>query len=296
MRKFQVLVDGTSDLQKDLRDAYMIDDCKMSFSLCDKEYKTALDWGNISPEEYYTLMEQGNRVVTGLVAIPEFESKFRKYLDQGLDVLYVACSSKLSGSVNTGRLVANELIKEYPDRKIVCFDSLRSNYAQGIMGMDAAKMALEGKNIDEAVAYLEEYRLNYQVHGTVATLVYLKRNGRIKATKAFFGNLLGVKPLILSDAKGYNYAYKKVKGRKTSLDELVAIIKERVFNPENATVFVEHAICPEDAEYVASQIRDYVKEVRVLPLGPIIGSVVGPKSVTVSFFGQKVDIATPEEE
>lgn len=295
MRKFQVLVDGTSDLQKEFRDAYMVDDCKMTFTLCDKNYETDLDWGNIAPEEYYGAMEAGNRVVTGLVSFPEFESKFTKYLEQGLDILYVACSSKLSGSVNTGRLVAEELLQKYPDRKIVCYDSLRSNYAQGLMGIDVAKMALEGKSIEEAVAYLDENRLCYQVHGTVASLKYLKLSGRIKATKAFFGNLFGVKPIILSDAKGYNYAYKKVKGRKASLDDLVAVTKERIFNPSESIVFVEHACALEDAEYVASQLRGFAKEVRISTLGPIIGSVIGPGSVTVNFFGHKVEIFTPEE-
>lgn len=295
MKKFQVLVDSTSDVEKKYRDELELDYCKMSYTQKDVNYEADVDWGNINPHDYYQAMSEGHRAITGLVSIPEFEKKFRHYLDKGLDVLYIACSSKLSGSITTGRLVAEDLAKEYPERKIICFDSLRSNYAQGIMGMDAAKMALEGKTIEETVEYFEEHRLNYQVHATVSTLKFLKLAGRIKAGASFFGNLLGVKPIIASDAKGYNYAYKKVKGRKTSLDELVQIVKDRMIDPQNSVLFIEHADALEDAEYIANALKDHVKNINITFLGPIIGSTIGPGAITINFYGKKVDFATEEE-
>lgn len=296
MKTFQVLLDSTSDVEKKFRDELELDYCRMSFTLDDDNYIADLDWSEITPHDFYEAMIEGKRSITGLVPIPEFEKRFRMYLDKGLDVLYIACSSKLSGSIQAAQLVAEELSKEYPDRKIVCFDSLRSNYAQGIMGMDAAKLGLEGKNIDEVVEYLQQHRLNYQVHATVSTLKYLKLAGRIKATSAFFGNLLGVKPIIVSDSKGHNYAYKKVKGKKTSYDELIQIVKDRMFDPQNSKLFIEHADCLEDAMYFADALKDYVKEINVSMLGPIIGTAIGPGSITLNFFGKEVDFSIEDEE
>lgn len=211
-----------------------------------------------------------------------------------MDILFISCSSRLSGTLNNAKLVASELLQEFPERKIICFDSLRSNYAEGLMALDAAKMALEGKEMDETLKYLEENCLNYQVYATVETLNFLKLAGRVKATTAFFGNLLGVKPMIVSDALGNNYAFKKVKGRKNSLMELAKIIKDRVINPENATVFIEHADALEDAKFISSQIEGTVKDVRISYVGPMIGATVGPGSITISFYGEKVDIANKE--
>ena len=96
--------------------------------------------------------------------------------------------------------------------------------------------------------------------------------------------------------KGNNYGFKKVKGRKTSLDELVEQVKARLENNSEATVYVEHADCMKDAEYVASNIKSKTncKEVHISLLGPIIGASCGPDTITVNFYGKKMDIVGEE--
>lgn len=290
MKKFYVLADSTCDCEKKFRDRYDFDYCPMVFTIDSKTYKANLDWTELKADDYYGLMRKGKRSVTGLVSAAVFEEKFTEYLEKGFDVLYIACSSRLSGSLNNAKIVAAELKDKYPDRKIVCFDSLRSNYAQGMMALDAAKMANSGMDIEECVKKLTDERLNYITICTAGSLTWLKQAGRVKAGAAFFGNLIGVKPMILADAVGQNYAFKKVKGRKASLDELVTEVSNRILNPEQATVFVEHANCIEDAKYVGSQIKDKlkVKEVNVSNIGPIVGATVGPDTITVNFYGKTV--------
>jgi DegV family protein with EDD domain len=294
MKKFQVFTDSTADVVKANRDKFELDYLKMVFTIEDKEYDADLDWQGISAEEYYNKMRQHNRSITGLVKTTEFEEKFTKALEAGLDILYVSCSSRLSGSCNNGNLIAKELLEKYPDRKIVCLDSLRSCYSEGMIALDGAKMALEGKSLEETVAYLEENKLKYQTYVTVDSLNWLKQAGRVKASTAFFGNLFGVKPVILSDAAGNNYAYKKMKGRKSSLDELVATVAARIENPAQATVYVEHSDCLNDAEYVANSIKEKVapKSVEISYVGPIIGASIGPGSIGVSFYGEKVTVVS----
>ncbi len=296
MKKFQVLTDSTADVEKIYREQYDLDYLKMVFRLGDKEYDADVDWSEISAKEYYDLMRKGNRFITGLVKTEEFESKFKKYLEMGLDILYIACSSKLSGSVGNGKVVAEELMEKYSDRKIICLDSLRSTYGEGQIAIAAAKMANEGMELEEAAKIIEEDKLKYQIFCTVGSLEWLKKAGRVKASAAFFGNLFGVKPIIIADAKGNNYAYKKVKGRKTALDDIIASVKERIIDPENATVYVEHADCLKDAEYVINSLKEQVnpKNIVLGNVGPIIGATTGPDTIVVSFYGEKVTIIGEE--
>lgn len=296
MRKFQVLTDSTSDLQKEFRDKLNIDYINMVYTINGVTYDADLDWNNLSPTDYYNMMREGARSITGLIKTIDTEMKFEEALKQGLDVLYIACSSALSGSVNAAKITASELLEKYPERKIVCFDSLRSNYAEGLIAYDAAVMANSGMELDEVVKVLEETKLNYHTIATVETLDYLKKAGRIKASKAFFGNLMGVKPIILADANGNNYSFKKIKGRKASLDDIVNYVKENITNPCEKIVFVEHADCIKEAEYVKNQIEKLVnpKEVRISVLGPIIGATVGPGTITINFNGNKVTMASGE--
>jgi len=296
MKTVQIFTDSTSDVVKKFREENELDYVRMVFTFAGKNYDADLDWADISPAEFYGMMRQGQRAITGQVQSQEIETRFESALEKGLDVLYIACSSKLSQSVNMAKTFSEDLAKKYPDRKIVCYDSLRSNYAEGLMAINAAKMALDGKSIDEIVKCLDETKLKYQTFATVGSLEWLKKAGRVKAGAAFFGNLFSVKPIIVGDKIGNNYAFKKVKGRKTSLDELVNIIAERVENPEQSYLFIENADCEKDAEYVKAEISKKVnfKEIFISSIGPIVGSTVGPDSITVNFYGKEVEIAGEE--
>lgn len=296
MKQFQIFTDSTSDLEKKYREELEVDYLKMVFTINDKEHDADLDWTEIKPEDYYGLMRNGKRSITGLVKNSEVEEKFTKAFENGLDVLYIACSSKLSGSVNSAKIIADELLAKYPDRRIVCYDSLRSCYGEGLMAIEAAKQANMGKSLDEVINYLDEYKLNFQSYATVATLDWLKKAGRVKASTAFFGNLFSVKPIIVSDKCGNNYGYKKTKGRKASLDELVNSVVTRITEPYGK-VMIEHADCLKDALYIRDQImalKPELKDFNISSLGPIIGATTGPDALVVSFYGEKVTISSGE--
>lgn len=292
MKSFQVITDSTSDVESFYRKEYGLDYVKMVFNINGKDYPADLDWEELSAVDYYNLMRKGHRATTGLVSALEFNSKFEKYLSLGMDVLYISCSSKLSGSLNNGKIVAAELQDKYPNNKVICFDSLRSNYAQGMMALDACKLANEGKSIDYAVKELSINRLRYQTYATVDSLEWLRKAGRVKASSAFFGNLFGVKPIIVGDAIGNNYAFKKIRGRRQSLEALAKIVEDRISNKNIVTVFIEHADCLEDAIYLKDLILSKVNslKINISSVGPIIGATVGPNSITVNFFGDKVSI------
>lgn len=294
MRKVQIITDSTSDLVLDDREKYNIEYLKMGFNINNTEYEANLDWNQISPQEYYSLIKKGNRATTSLIKTEEIENKFKKALDNNLDVLYLAVSSKLSGSINYASILSLDMLSNYPDRKIVCYDTLRSTYAEGMIAIDCAKMANEGASLEEIINYLDNNKLKYQTYATVGSLEWLKLAGRVKASNAFFGNLLGVKPIILGDAIGNNNAIKKIRGRKASLLELVSLCKEQIIDPENQIIYLEHADSIEDANFLKDELIKTInpKEVRVSMLGPIIGATTGPDTVMISFYGKEVTITS----
>lgn len=296
MKNFYVFTDSTSDVEKKYRDELDFGYLKMAFRVDDKDYDADLEWSVLSASDFYNKMRQGNRATTNQILTTEVEAKFAEAFEKGLDVFYLACSSKLSTSVNYAKVIGEEVVSKYPGRKFVCYDSLRSCYAEGLMAIDAARMANEGKTLDDVVAYFDEHKLNYQTFATVGSLNWLKMAGRVKASAAFFGNLFGVKPIICGDTKGNNYGFKKVKGRKTSLDELVNFTVERITDAENATVYVEHGDNIKDAEYVAKEIqaKTKCKAINISSLGPIIGASCGPDTIIVNFYGKKMDITGEE--
>ncbi len=291
MRKLAIFIDSTGDLDTELRKRYDIDYCEMGLSFKGKEIVASLDWDQgYDPHALYDVMRGGERVFTSQVTRQEFEKKFGDALDKGSDVLYIACSSGLSKSVDLGRTVAKELLEKHKDAKIAVVDSLISGYAQGDMAIRARTMHQAGKSLDEITAWLEENKLRFNQWAAVDDLNYLKRAGRVKASSAFFGNLFGVKPIVISDINGINYAIEKVKGRKPSLLRIVEQAVKSAEEIENQVVYIAHSDDLDGANFCKAELLKIAKPkaVHVGILGPIIGGSTGPGTIAIYCFGAKV--------
>lgn len=291
MREFVIFGDSTCDLDKELRDKFGIEYVAMKFTIDDVEYEASLDWECHSAKEHYDIMRGGKRVFTAQVPKNIYYDSFKKHLLEGKDVLYISCSSALSASVKTAILVAKELKEEFPEAEILCVDSLISSLGQGYLLMEASKKRAEGLSVADTAKYIEDIRLRVNQCGTVESMEYLSRAGRVKASKAFFGNLFGVKPIIISDRKGQNYAYKKVKG----INNARVAIADHIVNAANGvydTLLISHADCLEDAMLLRDEIlkKAEFKEVILGYIGPIVGASVGPGTVISFTFGEEVTI------
>ncbi|MBQ7340922.1 MAG: DegV family protein [Oscillospiraceae bacterium] len=289
MKDFIVLTDSTCDLNLELRQQFGIEYVPMRYIIDDKEYVASLDWEFHGVKEYYDLMRNGSRVFTTQIPRDVYHEAFLNAINAGKDVVYISCSSALSASINVARLVAQELTEQYPDAGIYCVDSLISSLGQGFLAMEASRKREAGLSAAETAAYIESIKLCVNQCGTVASLEYLRRAGRVKASKAFFGNLFGVKPLIISDRKGQNYAYKKAKGAanaRLGIAEHLIQAAKGVYDE----LFISHADCLEDAELLKEEILKQApfKKVTISTIGPIVGASVGPGTVIAFCLGEEV--------
>ena len=292
MNKFIIVTDSSSDLDKNTREKYDIEYIPMHLTIDGKSYDADLDWGDFSVKEFYDLMRNGKRVITAQISKMEYVARFEEYLKQDYDILSISCSSALSASVKASYLAKEELETKYPDRKIVCIDPLMSCAGLGMLCIKASQMRAEGKSIEEAAEWIETNKLNINQEATVEKLSYLKQAGRVSAAAAFFGGLLSVKPIIISDAKGYNASIEKVKGRKTSMERIAERVKESYQPDVIKTIYVLHGDCEQDAIELKNQIKARVdvadEDIVMGYIGPIIGASCGPGVLGVYFYGKKV--------
>lgn len=295
MKDFVIIADSTCDLNRQARETYGIEYVAMNYIVDDVEHVASLDWEEISYQEFYGMMRGGKRVFTTQVPKTVYEDKFRSVIESGKDVLYISCSSALSSSVNTACVVAKELQREYPDAGIYCVDSLISSLGQGYLLIEASRKRAEGCSAEETAKYIEDIRLCVNQCGTVASMEYLRRAGRVKASKAFFGNLFGIKPIIISDRKGQNYAYKKVKGITAARVAIAEHLKDAA-NGAFDTLYISHADCIEDAESLKDAILQIAPftDVQIGVIGPIVGASVGPGTVIAFCRGKEVMIEGEE--
>lgn len=293
MSSVKVITDSCADMGKELREKYGVDYARMSVVWDGTEKYASTDWDLYTVKELYDAMRGGAKITTQQVSATEFERVFGIYLEQGLDIVYIACSSALSGSYNTGLMVAGKLAEKYPNNRVICVDPKTSCGGEALVVIEAAKVAAAGATVDEVAAQAERAAQRSMQFCTVGSLTYLKRAGRVKASAAFFGNLFGIRPILISNKRGENEAVKKIKGRRNVLDECVAMLEKSVCDPdypvEKQTVFVVHADCETDAAYLAEQVKIKLNpaEIVINAIGPIIGASAGPDTVALYAFGDQ---------
>ena len=125
------------------------------------------------------------RIKTSLVTVGEFVEKMTPYLEKGLDILYLGCTTALSGTLNVFFTARDLLLEQFPNRKIVGIDTTKADMAIGLMAIEVAKLKEEGKSIEEAEQWVLDNRQYYHEVGSVETLSYLKAAGRVSGAKAF---------------------------------------------------------------------------------------------------------------
>ena len=291
MRKVKIITDSCADLTSEQLERYNIDYAKMTTVYEGKESPASLTWTAEEAHALYNLMREGKRITTAQVSVEEFSRIFETYLGLGMDIVYIGCSTKQSGSVNTGFVIAKKLMEQYEGSRIICIDSLNASIGIGMLAIEAAKMANEGASAEEIERHILSLRKKVNQYVTVHSLDALKRAGRVTGSAAFFGNLMGVKPILISDASGTQVAYKKVKGRQRSFEEIVAMLKASIIEPEKQVIYFTHSDCSQDeVDCLVELIKREIpcKGVEVGLIGPIIGASIGPDAVGIWGIGQEV--------
>ena len=146
----------------------------------------------------------------------------------------------------------------------------------------------EGMGLTELRDWVEDTKLHLCHWFTVDDLMYLKRGGRISSATALVGTMLQIKPLLHVDDEGHLISMAKARGRKASLDALARKARELGAGFDNSTMFISHGDCPEDAQYLASVLKERygVKEVVISYVGAVIGSHSGPGTMALFFLGE----------
>lgn len=286
---FQIFTDSSTDLSKELRQKHNIKYFQMGIVIKGEPKPADMDWEAYSPEELYGWIKNlSNHCKTSLVTYGEYLEKTEAELKEGRDVLYIACTTALSGSLNTFRLVKEELQEKYPNRKIIGLDGKRANMALGLIVLHAAELQEQGKDIDEVVKWIEDNQQYFHEVGSLETLTYLKAAGRVSGAAAFFGNLISLKPIIMFDVHGHNYVFKKVRGSKAALEASFEYIKENI-NERTKVCYVGQAMAKDAQAYFKKRIEEELHiPVKEFWIGPIVGISCGPGMYGVFFEGKEV--------
>lgn len=285
---FKIVTDSTADLPLEYLEEHKLGCMHLGYILegvtygCDRE----MPW-----KEFYAMMREGKMPTTSQVNPEEAKDYFKEFIKEDKEILYLAFSSGLSGTYNSAKLAAEEVMEENPDCRIIVIDTLCASLGEGLIVHKAVCMRDEGKSMDEVADWVNAHLQNLVHVFTVDDLYHLYRGGRVSKTTAFIGTLAGIKPKLHVDEEGHLILIGKVRGRKKSLTALVDYMEEKMgtFQAENDIVFISHGDALEDAEFVRDQVKERfgIKNFLINNIGPTIGAHSGPGTIALFFMGEE---------
>lgn len=284
---FYIVTDTTADLPKSFMEERNIGCLPLSYILDGVTYGHGVD---LEPQEFFGMMRQGKMPTTSQINPEEAYSYLSGLVATEKEILVLPLSSGISGTYNSFRIAAGDVMNEHPDCRIEVVDTLCASLGDGMLIYRCAQMRDQGASLDEVLDWIKNNQFHIVHVFTVDDLFHLMRGGRVSKTAAVLGTLVGIKPMLHMDNEGHLINIDKVRGRKKSLHALVDYmeLKRRNYKDYDDIVMISHGDCQEDAEYV----RDLVKErfginnFIINSLGPVIGAHTGPGLVALFFMGE----------
>lgn len=294
--KFRITTDACSDLPLDYAKENDIKSIPMEYNIDDNLYYGSIETNPQSATFYKKLIESGVSK-TSMINTETHKDFFRNIVKNGEDIIHIAFSSALSGTANAAKIAAEEIMEEFPTRKVIVVDSLAASVGEGLLVTYINEFKKSGKSFEECVEYAEKLKLDLVHMFTVMDLNHLHKGGRISKMTAVVGSMLKIKPVLHVNEKGQLIALRNVRTRKKSLNALVDDMVEKIkgYEDMNKIIYIGHGDSEKDAKFVADKVIEKTgyTNIKIAYIGPIIGSHSGPGTIALFFIGQKSDNSKP---
>lgn len=280
----KIISDSTCDLSRELLQKYEISILPLHIILGEREFEDSQD---ILPDDiYHWSDEHRSTPKTSAPALDKTMELLRPYVEAGREVVCFSISEEMSTSANVMRLAAEELDGSH---LVTVINSANLSTGIGLLVVEAAIMAQEGKNAQEIAKKMEELKPLVRASFVVDTLVYLHRGGRCSGLAAMAGSALKLHPKIVVEDGRMNPS-KKYRGRMNKiLMNYVNEMENDLKNAKKDRVFITHSGCDQET---IEMVRAYLKrlnvfdEILITRAGGVVSSHCGPGTLGVLFISK----------
>ncbi|WP_250676042.1 DegV family protein [Paraclostridium ghonii] len=277
----KIITDSTSYIPNEYIEKYDIKIVSLNVFM-DSESFRELDLDN---KTFYTKMDALSEIPKSSQPVPdEMLNIFKSIIEKGDSILGIFLSSNMSGTYSSANLIKNMILEDYPNADINILDSKTNCMQMGFAVIEAARLAFDGKSIEEVLTRTNKVLANSKFLFSPDTLDYLKKGGRIGSASALLGSILQIKP-ILTVVDGSTSVFTKVRTRKKAIGKIVSTFFEDVDKNGLGDVIVHHINCEEEGLQLARVLEENLNtKVKIQSIGPVIGLHVGPGSIGIAYY------------
>lgn len=253
MNKTKIIVDSTCDLSPELYKKFDMEVIPLNVNFGEENYQ---DNVTLTPDELYAKVKEKKTLPSSAAASPAvIEEVFKKYLDQGYDIVFMGIGSTLSTNFQSATIARSSL----DENRIFLLDTKNLSSGSGLLALKAGRLAQEGKSAKEIFDEVQPLAEKLSVQFVVDTLDYLHKGGRCSGTAKIFGHLFHIHPMI-KVIDGKLVVYKKPRGTlKMSTNELLNVFKEDYPNIDLENVMITHAGSSKDVvDYLRAELSKMI--------------------------------------
>lgn len=282
---FTIVTDSTSDLPVSWLQENDVTVLGLTINLDGVTYETVGE-KRLTSANLLEKMASGSQPTTSQVNVGQFEEVFEAAAKEGQEVLYLAFSSALSGTYQSGIIARDMVLDNYPDAVIEIVDTKAAAIGEGYLVIQAAQARATGKSLAETKALIEDLVPRLRTYLLVDDLNHLVRGGRLSKAAALIGGLVNIKPLLALNAEGKLEAIAKIRGRKKGIKEMLNLTLDGL---DHSTVMVAYTGDLEAAEAIKATLLEdsRVNDVLLTELGPIIATHTGTGVLAILSINKK---------
>ena len=284
MSNVLVMTDTTACLPKDIADKNGIKVVPASQITC--EGKTYTEGVTINARQAYDIIKKDpDSFCTAAITPGILLEEFRKLAKEHPLIFFVTISSGLSAVAQSSNVAAGLLKEEFPNSRVVAFDSKTVAGAEGMIAIEMAKLAAKGKGLDELSKAAAEMRKKTGGVLMLETVGYTYRSGRMTKTEAIETAKSNIKPVNrMTDAGVMEFA-ELTTDRMEGLKKMIGVVKKDAAGVDALHFMVSHADAPDTAKTLVDMIK---KEFKVLSMivsdySPVMGYSTGPGAMFIGF-------------
>lgn len=274
----QIITDNCCDLPRELLERYNVIVVPLRVRFGDEEIPPE----NFDNAAFYNRLKTSSQLPATSQPMPgDFLEQYQKAIEKNQEIISIHLSAGISGTVQSAHIAAEMLAGE----TIHIIDSRKASVGQGLLVLEAARMAQAGEQASSILNRLNDMQNRMRCIFVVGNLDILIKGGRLSRARGLLAGVLDIKPVLHMDEEGKIVPFSKARGHRGARNKLIELMETLGSDLSSQTVGICHSACPDDAEYLRSTIMEKfsVSEIVTGEIGPVIGSHVGAGTFSVFF-------------
>jgi len=278
MSKIKIVTDSTLDMSIEKAKNLGIEVVPLSVTINGETY---LDRVELDPAEFIKSMGEADELPkSSQPSSGAFLEVYDRLGAEGYEVLSIHMTGKMSGTVRSAEGAAH-----MSKTNVTVVDSMFISKALSFQVVEAAKMAEQGKSMEEILKRLETVRNHTRLYIMVDTLENLVKGGRIGKGKAFIGSLFNIKPIASLEGAEYT-PVTKVRSHSQVVKFMAKQFSEDVKGKTIRGIGIVHA----EAYELSAKIKESIielsgyKEIEIDYTGPTVSTHTGPGALALMYY------------